>query len=138
MSLEAKIEALTAAVINLTAAMQNNQAAPQMAATVPAAPPAPAQVTYVPPAPAAPVEMPPPPSFMTPAAPAAPVAPAGAPFADPKGLIEYAMAAYNTLGAAKAAGLQKIITDLGHANINDVRPDQYAAFYAQVEALKAQ
>jgi hypothetical protein len=142
MSLESKIEALTVAVVALTAAMQNNQAAPapQMAATVPAAPPVPQQAApaaFAPPVQAAPAPaaaMPAPPSFMAPP-PAAP-APAGAPFTDSNGLIKYATDAYHTLGEAKGPGLQNIIASLGHQNINDVRPDQYGAFYAAVEALK--
>lgn len=59
-----------------------------------------------------------------------------APFSDSNGLIKYATDAYMALGEAKGPALQNIITSLGHANINDVRPDQYGAFYALVEQLK--
>ena len=127
------------------AGLQPTQAAaapPQ--ATTPAAPP------YVPPQ-AAPVTQPAPappaaamptaPSFLAQPAPpvAAPVTPAGPalPFADAKGLTDYVMATYKTLGPEKGAQIQGIIQHLGHQNVNDLRPDQYAQFHGFVEQLKA-
>jgi hypothetical protein len=77
--------------------------------------------------------MPPPPSFVTPVA--APVQ-AGVPFTDAKGLLDYVMGSYKAMGAAKGAGIQGVLTSLGLANINDVKPEQYAALYAGVESLK--
>jgi hypothetical protein len=47
------------------------------------------------------------------------------------------MGAYKSMGAAKGSGIQGVLTGLGLANINDVKPEQYAALYAGVEALKA-
>ena len=130
MSLELKIEALTAAVIALTAKMESGTvtpAAPVVAAPVVAAPVVAAPVV------AAPV-MPAPPAFM--AAPVtAPVA-AGAPFTDGKGLIDYVMASYKALGAAKGANIQGVLVGMGYQNINDVKPEHYAALFAGVEALK--
>ena len=137
MSLESKIEALTAAVVALTAKLEAGAApaAPVViAAPAPSAPqtftaPAPA------PAPAAPAPvMPAPPRFVAPAPVAA--APAGAPFSDPKGLIDYVMTSYKTLGPQKGAQIQTVLTSMGYGNINDVKPEHYGALFAGVEALK--
>jgi hypothetical protein len=131
MSLEAKIEALTAAVVALTAKLEAG-AAP--AAPVVIAAPAPsAPQTFTAPAPVAPVvAMPAPPSFVAPA----PAAPVGAPFSDPKGLIDYVMTSYKTLGPQKGAQIQTVLTSMGYGNINDVKPEHYGALFAGVEALK--
>lgn len=133
MSLEAKIEALTAAVVALTAKLEAG-AAP--AAPVVIAAPAPsAPQTFTAPAPVAPAPvMPAPPSFVAPAPVAA--APAGAPFSDPKGLIDYVMTSYKTLGPQKGAQIQTVLTSMGYGNINDVKPEHYGALFAGVEALK--
>ena len=129
MSLEAKIEALTAAVVALTAKLEAG-AAP--AAPVVIAAPAPsAPQTFTAPAPVAPV-MPAPPSFVAPA----PAAPAGAPFSDPKGLIDYVMNSYKALGPQKGAQIQTVLTGMGYGNINDVKPEHYGALFTGVEALK--
>ena len=132
MSLESKIEDLTAAIHALVAAMGARPVA------APAA--APAVVTVTPtspvPAPAAAPAMPPPPVF----APPAPAAPAStlpkAPFSDQKSLIDYVMSSYKTLGVAKGAQIQQVLVSLGHQNINDVKPANYDALFAGVEALK--
>lgn len=133
MSLEAKIEALTAAVVALTAKLE---AGATPAAPVVIAAPAPsAPQTFTAPAPAAPAPvMPAPPSFVAPAPVAA--APAGAPFSDPKGLIDYVMTSYKTLGPQKGAQIQTVLTSMGYGNINDVKPEHYGQLYAGVEALK--
>lgn len=82
--------------------------------------------------------MPAPPAFMAaPVAAPAPVAvAAGAPFTDGKGLIDYVMGAYKALGAAKGANIQGVLVGMGYQNINDVKPEHYAALFAGVEALK--
>lgn len=82
--------------------------------------------------------MPAPPTFVVPvAAPVVQVPVQGAaPFADPKGLIDYVMASYKALGAAKGAGIQGVLTSLGYQNINDVKPEHYAALFSGIEALK--
>jgi hypothetical protein len=135
MSLELKIEALTAAVTALTAKLESsNVAAPAPVAPTPApvvqAAPVAAPVTVsVTAAPA----MPAPPSFVMPAP--APVA-TGAPFTDGKGLIDYVMGAYKALGPQKGAMIQGVLTGLGYQNINDVKPEHYAALHTGVEALK--
>jgi hypothetical protein len=61
---------------------------------------------------------------------------AGAPFTDGKGLIDYVMSAYKALGAAKGANIQGVLVGMGYQNINDVKPEHYAALFAGVEALK--
>ena len=141
MSLEAKIEALTQAVIALTAKLESTNVAP----AAPVVNPAPSlvisseplivnQPLVTPaPAPVAAPAMPAPPTFQP--APAAP-APTGAPFSDPKGLIDYVMSAYKALGPQKGAQIQQVLTGLGYGNINDVKPEHYGALHAGVEALK--
>jgi hypothetical protein len=132
MSLEAKIEALTAAVVALTAKMESSNVAPA-APVAPAPTPvvqAPAPVAAVP-APA----MPAPPTFVAPAPVAA--APSGVPFADGKGLIDYVMGAYKALGPQKGAQIQGVLTGLGYQNINDVKPEHYGALHQGIETLKA-
>ena len=132
MSIENQIAALTAAVVELTAVLKAGNTG---IATVPqtlAPAPVPAPVAA---APVAPV-MPAPPSFAAPA-PAAPApVPASAPFSDGQGLIAYVMDAYKSMGPTKGAQIQQVLTSIGVANINDVKPEQYATLYAGVEALK--
>lgn len=126
MSIEAKIETLTAAVVALTAKLESANVAP--AAPVAQAP-APVVQAPVAQAPA----MPAPPAFAAPApAPAA----TGAPFADGKGLIDYVMGAYKALGPQKGSMIQGVLTNLGYQNINDVKPEHYGQLFAGVEALK--
>jgi hypothetical protein len=132
MSLEQKIEALTAAVVALTAKLESsNVAAPAPVAPAPApvvqaAPVAPEPVAAAP-------AMPAPPVF---AAPVAAPAPTGAPFTDGKGLIDYVMGAYKTLGPQKGAQIQNVLTGMGYQNINDVKPEHYGTLFAGVEGLK--
>ena len=132
MSIENQIAALTAAVVELTAALRANQTG---TATVPQTPaPAPAPQPQMFQAPAA--QMPAPPTFTAPApAPVAPQAPA-VPFSDGQGLIAYVMDAYKSMGPTKGAGIQGVLTSIGVANINDVKPEQYGTLFAGVEALK--
>jgi hypothetical protein len=139
MSLELKIEALTAAVVALTAKLESsNVAAPAPVAPAPApvvqAAPVTAPVTLLSDTPG-PVgaSMPAPPSF---AAPAPVAAVAGAPFTDGKGLIDYVMGAYKALGPQKGAQIQGVLTGMGYQNINDVKPEHYGALFAGVEGLK--
>ena len=138
MSLELKIEALTAAVVALTAKLESsNVSAPAPVAPAPApvvqAAPEPVAAPAAAPVAAAPL-MPAPPTF---AAPAAAPAPTGAPFSDSKGLIDYVMGAYKALGPQKGAMIQNVLTNMGYQNINDVKPEHYATLFAGVEALKA-
>jgi hypothetical protein len=136
MSLELKIEALTAAVVALTAKLESsNVAAPAPVAPTPApvVQAAPVTVTVVDTPVAAAPAMPEPPTFT---APVAAPAPTGAPFSDGKGLIDYVMGAYKVLGPQKGAQIQGVLTSMGYQNINDVKPEHYGALFAGVEGLK--
>lgn len=140
MSLEAKIEALTVAVANLTQVIVKIEAA-GMQGNAPSATPVPAPMAPVVPTPAAASPsnvMPPPPSFAPPVAPpvAAAPAPTGVPFNDAKGLMAYAMALYQALGPQKGAQIQDAMRSLGIQNINETKPEQYAALYNAFEQLK--
>jgi hypothetical protein len=129
MSLESKIEALTAAVQALTAKLESGNVAP----AAPVAP-APAPVVKAAPAPvAAAPAMPAPPVFV---APVAAPAPAPSMFTDPKGLIDYVMGAYKALGPQKGASIQGVLVGLGYQNINDVKPEHYGDLFNGIEALK--
>jgi len=134
MTIESKLDALTAAINNLAAAYAGKQQinVPTVAAPAPVQQPAAPVVALAPAAPA----MPPPPVFAMPVAAPAPAAP-GAPFTDAKGLLGYVMESYKVMGPAKGAQIQTVLTGLGVANINDIKPEQYAALFAAVEALKA-
>ena len=136
MSLELKIEALTAAVIALTARMGSVPVAAQplaqpLAPAPVAAPAMPAPPTFA----AIPAAVAPAPVVAAPVAPAV-ASPSSAPFTDGKGLIDYVMNAYKALGPQKGAQIQGVLTGMGYANINDVKPEMYGALYAGVEALK--
>ena len=65
---------------------------------------------------------------------AAPVA--NCPITDGKSLIDYVMTVYKELGPEKGAKIQGVLTEMGLQNVNELRPTEYAAFYAKVEALK--
>lgn len=149
MSIEQKIDALTAAITALTAAL--GARAPVVVAQPVEAPatktaqlddltervikPAVAQLATAMEAdgfkPTAPV-MPPPPTFIAPVEPPKPAAP----FTDAKGMIQYVTEAYKAMGPTKGARIQEVITSIGVVNINEIVPDHYAALYAGVEALK--
>jgi hypothetical protein len=149
MSIESKIEALTAAVNRLVDVLQTREAQPESKpkkaekkeTVVPATPvvltyteqdsQTAAQVVV-----ALDNAMPAPPSFETPA-PAAPTpVKSGAPFTDGKGLVEYVMDVYRTLGAERGAKIQDVIVGLGYANVNEIKPEHFDAFFTGVEALK--
>lgn len=77
--------------------------------------------------------MPPPPVFAAPA-PVVPVV--NVPFTDGKGLIDYVMKSYSEMGTEKGAGIGNVLNQLGYKNINDVKPEHYAALFAGIEGLK--
>ena len=129
MSLEQNISDLTAAVTALTAAI----IAKAGASTVPQAA-APVAQQFAPAVAPAPTAMPTLPTFAAAPAAAAPVQ--GAPFTDGPGLIQYVMGAYKEMGPTKGAQIQGVLTTLGYANINDVKPEHYGSLYQGVEALK--
>lgn len=81
------------------------------------------------------VQMPELPTFVPP--PAVPQATQSkAPFSDAKGLMDYLMKSYTTLGAEKGAKIQEVMKTLGATAVNEVKPEQYDALFAGVEALK--
>ena len=136
--LEVKIEELTKAVIALTELIGKIEAG-KTVEPVAAPVAAPVIVTYTPEdqaAAKAAVEA------LAPVMPAAPtfepvVEAAGkAPFTDGKGLIDYVMTAYKEMGAEKGAKIQGVLTEMGLQNVNELRPTEYDAFFAKVEALK--
>ena len=134
--LEVKIEELTKAVIALTELIGKIEAG-KTVDPVPSKP-APVKAPIETPAPSPVVEaapvMPAAPTF-EPVVEAAPAANA-APFTDGKGLIDYVMTIYKELGPEKGAKIQGVLTEMGLQNVNELRPTEYDAFYAKVEALK--
>lgn len=146
--LEQKIEALTAAVIALTAQMAGQTGIAVTGQTPVVTPPSFPAPTNAAAAPGAlPNGMPGGPFGAQPTAPAvtppsfAPSAAPGAPFADLKGCTDYAMAAYAAL-EAKGPGRGEIVTQLikhlcGSNSINDLKSELYPAFYAELEKQKA-
>ena len=137
MSLEAKIELLTEAVTRLIDALNTQQTA-IVAPTAPAAQPQPVKEVAVAPvvveaAPQVAPAMPAPPVFV---APVVEAQPSGAPFTDGKGLIDYVMSSYKSMGPEKGARIQNVLVSLGYQNINDVKPEHYGALFRGIETLK--
>lgn len=82
-------------------------------------------------APAATVPVPAP-TFVTPAQPAH----SAVPFNDPQSLLKWVMDVYKTMGPVKGAQIQNVLQSLGYANINDVKPEHYAALHNGIETLR--
>ena len=142
MSLELTIENLTVAINTLIDSINKQgirapiapMVAPVAVAAAPVVEPTPVAKPVVEFAPVvATPQMPAPPSFVAPTPVAAAV---GAPFTDPKGLIDFVMTSYKNLGPAKGAGIQGVLTGLGYQNINDVKAEHYAALFSGIESLK--
>jgi hypothetical protein len=121
MSLETKIEALTAAVVALTAKIESSN--------IPS--PAPAVQEII----VAPVAAPAMPAMPTLGQPLPPVAVFTTPFSDPKSLTAYVMSAYKAMGPQKGAGIQGVLVGLGYQNINDVKPEHYGDLHSAIEAM---
>jgi hypothetical protein len=66
---------------------------------------------------------------------ATPAAAPTVPFTDHPGLLKWIMDSYQKLGAEKGAQIQTVLGSIGVRNINDVKPDQWAALVAGVSAL---
>lgn len=81
-------------------------------------------------------KMPEPPVFETPAPVTPTPAKSGVPFTDAKGLVNYVMTVYQELGPEKGARIQEVINGLGCKVVNEIKPEQFEAFYQGVEALK--
>jgi len=47
------------------------------------------------------------------------------------------MQAYQEIGPENGAKIQGVLSGLGYNNINDVKPEHFAQFYAQIEMLKS-
>jgi hypothetical protein len=163
MSLETEIQNLTAAVENLAfimkqiSAMQNTTAVenknvyaplrtddevknPQVIkeeATRGAPEPMLTQSTPAVVAPPA-IQMPPLPVFAAPpvAPPAPPVVQTKAPFTNAAELMKYLTESYTSMGAEKGAKIQEVMKALNVTAVTDVKPEQYDALFAGVEALK--
>jgi len=147
MSLEAKIDNLSAVIEKLISVLESNAVTPTVKETpapavkeepkpaVVAAPAAP----QVAPAPA-PTQMPTPPVFepVTPPEVAEVMAEQAkkAPFDTAKGLVDYVMGAYREMGPAKGQGIQKVLVLAGYQNINDVKPEHYYEVWTGIEKLR--
>lgn len=57
------------------------------------------------------------------------------PLNTPNDVMQYCAHKYSVLGPAKGAQMQAVLTALGHATLNTLKPEQYAEFYAKVEAI---
>ena len=147
MSLEAKIDNLSAVIEKLISVLESNAVTPTVKETpapvvkeepkpaVVAAPAAPQAA----PAPA-PTQMPAPPVFepVTPPEVAEVMAEQAkkAPFDTAKGLVDYVMSAYREMGPAKGQGIQKVLVLAGYQNINDVKPEHYFEVWTGIEKLR--
>jgi hypothetical protein len=129
MTIEAKLDSLTAAIRDLVAVLDPAPTVAVAAVAAPIAAPAPVAAPVAAPVTAA---MPAPPTFVAPPPPAAPVAP----FSDAKGLMDYVMSSYKNLGPQKGAQIQGVLGSIGASTINEVRPEQYAALFTGIEMLK--
>ena len=58
-------------------------------------------------------------------------------YADHAAMLAAVMASYKTLGPIKGAKIQDILTSVGVVNINEVKPEHYAAIQAGLAALSA-
>jgi len=136
-AMNANTEALRAHAAQLGQPVQHLQVAAPLASPATSAPQVAAQATFAAGATTSPGNaMPGAPSFM-PTATLAP-APAAAPFSTQQQLFDYTAAAYNAMGAEKGGKIGTVIlAGMGVTNMNDLKPEQYGAFYQQVEALKA-
>lgn len=57
-------------------------------------------------------------------------------FADHMALTTFVLDSYKALGPIKGAGIQQVLSGVGVKNLNEVKPEHYAAIKAGVEALK--
>lgn len=135
MSLESSLERIAVALEQYIA-MQNpamsDAPAPEVAAPVPLVVPA-SVVSTNPVAPVVPIVPAPAPVLPFPGA----GAPQVTPFQDVPGLVSYTMQAYQEIGPENGAKIQGVLSGLGYNNINDVKPEHFAQFYAQIEMLKS-
>jgi len=98
--------------------------APVVAASAPVATPAPAPVV------AAPT------MFATPAPAPTVVPPSSVPFADHAEMLSWIMSKYKVMGPIKGAKIQNALESLGVKNVNDVKPEMYAALVEGVNRIE--
>lgn len=60
---------------------------------------------------------------------------APAPFSDAAGLLAYANKKFTQLGPDSGPKFKTILTQMGSSDVSSLKSDQYALFYAKVEAL---
>jgi hypothetical protein len=77
-----------------------------------------------------------PPSVSVSTAPVSASHSSGAVFADHKMMMKFVMDSYQAMGPEKGKNIQNVLNSIGVHNINDVKPEHYAALHAGVEALK--
>ena len=150
MSLESKIDNLSAVIEKLISVLESNAVTPTPAPVVkeepkPVVKEEPVAVVAAPAAPQAapapaPTQMPAPPVFepVTPPEVAEVMAEQAkkAPFDTAKGLVDYVMSAYREMGPAKGQGIQKVLVLAGYQNINDVKPEHYYEVWTGIEKLR--
>ena len=131
MSIENNLASIAASLVTIAEALKNgttHQTAAPVAVPAPVAP--------------APAVAAPAPVFTAPAPAPAPVAPvqaaAACPITDQPSLVAYVMTSYKDMGPVKGNQIQGVLAAMGITNINEAKPEQYAAIHAGVEALKAQ
>jgi len=133
MTIETNLASIAASLATIAEALKSRIPNDTRQAAAPVAVPAP--VAAAPVVAANPVFASP---FAAPAA-AAPVQAAPAcPISDQASLVGYVMASYKEMGPVKGNQIQGVLAALGINNINEARPEQYAAIFTGVEALKAQ
>lgn len=141
MSIEAAIVQLAEAVASLAAAVNgaDTNDTTNSAEGKRRGRPAKTEPVTTAPVPAAPPVMPAPPFIAQAVAPTpapAEAEPVSVPFTDAQGLMQYVMASYKAMGPEKGAKIQQVLVGMGKTNVNEITPDLYGAFFAQVEALK--
>ena len=67
-----------------------------------------------------------------------PPLPTDCPITDQQSLVQYVMSSYKAMGPVKGNMIQGVLAAQGIANINEAKPEQFAAIHAGIEALKAQ
>ena len=125
MNIEQNLDRIAAALEIIAASLSVVETVIEAPAPVPAPAPAPAPAAPAPvpvPAPAAPVP--------------APAAAVATPFPNNETLMQYAQRKYKELGAVKGASIQTVLESLGAKGVNQLSPDNYAAFFAQMEAIQ--
>ena len=132
MSIESNLASIAASLTTIAEALTKHAPQAPQVVHAPIAP-APAPVAQVAPVVTTPVEV------VVPVAVAPVVAPTSdCPITDQPSLVAYVMASYKEMGPVKGNQIQGVLAALGITNINEAKPEQYAAIHSGVEALKAQ